>query len=431
MLQSALMPKLIQKTLPNGLRFYAMPLVGTSAVTTLVMYQVGSRYETNDIAGISHFLEHLMFKGTKKRPTPRFVSRELDNLGAEYNAFTSKDLTGYYIKSAAEHFDKGFNVLADMLLHSKFSADGIKRERHVIVEEMRMYRDNPLMHIEDLFEQVAFGKTHLGREIIGSEKTVLGTTRANIVKYWETYYHPRNMAVIVAGAVDPARAWKHVQTQFKHLDSRRRVPYLSCVFHQSEPQVALHHRGTEQSQLAMGFPAFSYTHPRLTILEVLHGILGSGMSSRLFETIREQKGLAYSIRTGITPYEDNGLFYVRAGLDPKKTLHAVESILKEFSRVKRELVTTEELRRAKQYLNGQLALELEESDAYAGWIARQALFMPDIESVDQYREKINSVTREQIRDVAREIMNPAKVNLALIGPFKNKALFEKAVKRFR
>jgi predicted Zn-dependent peptidase len=425
------MNKLFQQTLPNGMRFYGMPLPGTQAATIFTVFQVGSRYEHPSVAGISHFLEHMMFKGTKKRPNAKDVARELDGMGAEYNAFTSKDWTGYYIKSAKNHFDNAFEIMSDMLLHSKLETSQVKRERHVILEEIRMYHDNPLMHIEDLFESRVFGSTPLGRDIAGSKKSVLGMTRKNLVNYWDQYYHPRNMVVVIAGAVDVKKAFAHTKTHFSHLKSKRRVPYFSCKFHQLDPQVTLVKKKTEQTQIALGFPGLGYDHPRLPALEVLHGIMGSGMSSRLFEEIREQLGLAYTVRTGITSYEDIGAFYVRAGLDPSKTAKAISRIIKELNRVKSQLVTLEELQRAKQYLNGSLALELEESDSYASWIAKQALFLPKVETVEQLQAKIAKVTREDVRNVARELFIPAKINLAMIGPFSSERPFAKLLREMR
>ncbi|MDP2587503.1 MAG: pitrilysin family protein [bacterium] len=423
--------KLIQHTLPNGLRFYAVPEPSTSAVTLLVMYQVGSRYETDKVAGISHFLEHMFFKGTKRRPDARTITRELDSLGAEYNAFTSKDYTGYYIKTAAEHLTKSYDVLADMLLHSTFIPRDVKRERTVILEEMRMYRDNPLMYMGDLFESALFGKNALGREIIGFKDTILGMTSADLKRYYEMFYQPKNMVVAVAGNVKPNTALAMTKKYFASLKPARRLPFFSCSIMHKEPQVALMPKPTEQVQLCVGFPGYSYTHPRLTALEVLHGVLGSGMSSRLFEIIREQMGLAYNVKTGLESYEDFGAFYARAGTDPKKTMQALKHILKEFSRVKRELVSVEELKRAKSFLTGQLALQLEQSDDYAQLVAHQAFFKDKMETLKGIQDRINKVTRAELREAAREVMDPAKLTLALIGPFKDKRPFARVLRTFK
>ncbi|MFO0702670.1 MAG: pitrilysin family protein [Candidatus Andersenbacteria bacterium] len=270
-------PRVHTSTLKNGLRFYAVPIKGTQAATTFIVYQVGSRYEHDDVAGVSHFLEHMLFKGTKRRPKPSDISRELDGLGAEFNAFTSKDWTGYFVKSAAEHWARGFDVLADIVRHSVFAAASVKKERTVILEELRMYLDNPLMHIEDLFEQRVFGKTPLGRDIVGYRKTVLGMTRNDLVDYFARYYHARNMIVVVAGNVDVARAERAARAAFGTLPSKRRTPYLTCTVQQREPQLEILQRPTEQAQLALGF-RYCYDHPRLPALEVLHAIMGGGMS---------------------------------------------------------------------------------------------------------------------------------------------------------
>lgn len=423
--------RVVHHTLPNGLRLYVVPEPATSAVTLLSMFQVGSRYETDRIAGISHFLEHMVFKGTKKRADARHITRELDSLGAEYNAFTSKDHTGYYIKTAAEHLPRSFDVMGDMLLNSKFAAGQVKRERHVIVEEMRMYLDNPVMYIGDIFESALFGENALGREIIGFKHSVLGTTTADLKRYWDMFYHPSNMVVVVAGNVTPAKALTLTRKYFARMKPKKRLPFYTCSIAHREPQVRLLSKATEQAVFSLGFPAYEYSHPKLIQLMLLHGILGSGMSARLFEIIREQMGLAYTVKTGVTGFEDFGAFYARAGTDPKKAMHAIEQILKEFARIKRALVTSEELERAKSFQAGQLALELEQSDNYAAWIGQQALFMPKIETPEQVKAKIMAVTREQIRDVAREVMDPKRVTLAVIGPFRDKKPFAQLLRKVR
>ena len=250
-------------------------------------------------------------------------------------------------------------------------------------------------------------------------------------KYLAEFVGTFALVFIAAGAIEPKKVLEHVKKHFGHLKPRRRLPYFTCKFHQQDPQTELYPRKVEQAQLAVGFPGYQYNHPKLTTLEVLHGVLGAGPSSRLFEVIRENLGLAYTVRTNITSYEDTGAFYVRGGMDPKNVEKVLAQIIKEFVRIKERLITREELQRAKRYLNGALALELEESDAYASWVAKQALFLPRVETMADLHDRINAVTREQVREVAADVMDPRKINLALIGPYKSVKAFERLLRRMR
>ncbi|MFH1171144.1 MAG: pitrilysin family protein [bacterium] len=414
-----------KKILPNGLRVLLTPLKQTQAVTVLMLTKVGSRYETSAINGVSHFLEHMMFKGTAKRPTARDVSKELDGVGADYNAFTSKDSTGYYVKLASEHLDLALDIISDMLWNSKFAEEEIAKERGVIVEEINMYYDNPMMLLEDLFEGLLFGKHHpLGRQISGPKAIVASMQRSAIVNYFRRHYFPRNTVLSIAGNFSPQRALARSQAFFGH-GRRPQRPAVFQQFHpvQKTPRVLLHFRETEQVQLGLGFPALSYDHvdqPALTILAI---ILGGNMSSRLFTRVREREGLCYYIAASRNPYQETGTFLIRSGLDKKRIAPAIQIILEILDDVVRAGVTDEEVAAAKEFLVGKFTLGLEDSEEIADFFAKQELLMKRTLTPEQRIGAIRRVTTRDVRRVARAVLRRERLNLALIGPFRDSQLF--------
>lgn len=415
-------------TLKNGMRVIVSPLRDTKAVTVLVLVKVGSRYETRNINGVSHFVEHLMFKGTTKRPTALRITKELDGIGAEFNAFTSKDVTGYYIKAHVDKVDLLIDILSDMLQHSIFNPKEIERERGVIVEEINMYEDNPMMMMEDIFEQTVWGDQPLGWNIAGPKSVIKKVTRKQLVDYYRKYYVPKNMIVSVAGNVtddivdelaakfNTSRAGRGVFS-FKRLSAAQRTPHVMVKY-----------KDTEQVQLGLGFPAYPYGNKKLYALYLLTVILGGNMSSRLFMTIREKKGLCYFIRAGASPYEDTGVFMIQAGLDKSRIDEAILAILAELKKVRTQGVTAAELKKAKEYLKGKMILDLEASDSVATWLSRQLLFEGKIQTPAEQIARLDRVSTTEVYGVAREIMQQSKLNLALIGPMKDAAPFSRLLK---
>lgn len=429
------MPKeLYTKTrLPNGMRVILAPLSETQAVTVLVMTKVGSRYETATTSGVSHFLEHMMFKGTEKRPTAKEVTRELDRVGAEFNAFTSKDTTGYYIKLEHKNFGLALDIIADMLWHSKFLQEEIDRERGVIIEEINMYEDNPMMIVEDLLEELMYGATHpLGRLIAGTRQTITNMKRSAIVDYFTEHYVPRNMAICIAGNV-PATAKKQVAKLFGVNNVRRKLPPPHKPFHlrQSQPRVLVQYRETEQVQLGMGFAGLGYEHKDVPALSLLSIILGGNMSSRLFTSVREREGLAYFINASASSYQDTGSFVIRSGLDKTRIVPAVRLIVSELETVRMNGVSEEELTHAKDFLRGRLTLKLEDSEQIADFLIRQEVLLGEIKTPIERLAAINKVTREDIARVARNVIRPKHVNLVLLGPFKSAAPFQSVLRKWQ
>ncbi|MFZ6036314.1 MAG: M16 family metallopeptidase [Patescibacteria group bacterium] len=403
-------------TLNNGMRVIVSPLRDTKAVTVLIMVKVGSRYETRQINGVSHFVEHLMFKGTTKRPTALMITKELDGIGAEYNAFTSKDVTGYYIKAHVDTVDLLLDMLADMLQHSIFNQKEIERERGVIIEEINMYEDNPMMMMEDVFEQAMWGDHPLGWNIAGPKSVIQKVTRQQLLDYYHTYYVPANMIVTIAGNVQDA-----IVDRVAELFAPKRARTVSFPFRkiggvQDEPHVVTKQKETEQVQLGLGFPAYPHGDKRLYPLYLLNVVLGGNMSSRLFMSIREKKGLCYFIRTSVNPYQDTGAFMVQAGLDKRRINEAISAILAELKKVRQHGVTSAELKKAREFLKGKLILDLEASDQVAAWLGRQLLFDGKIKTPAEQIRLLERVNTTDLIRVAKDLFRPRRLNLALIGP---------------
>lgn len=411
-------------TLNNGTRVLFAPVAGTKAVTVLILFPVGSRHETKSINGSSHFLEHLFFKGTTNRPSTLEISKELDGVGADYNAFTAKDHTGYYVKVSADKLELALDILSDMLYHSLFDPKEIERERGVIVEEINMYEDNPMMLLDDVFEQLLFKGSTLGWQIAGPRSVIRTVTRRQLMDYKAKFYTPRNLLLTIAGRFVPSTAARLVKKYFGRARGAARATRFTR-FHRPQQRPAVHVRfkETEQVQLGLGFPAFSLFDRRLPALSVLATVLGGNMSSRLFINIRERLGLAYFIRTEASLYQDTGAFLVRAGLEKTRIKEAIRKIWDELRLVTRDGVTPEELARAQEYLKGKIILSLEDSEHIADWVGKQMLLKGGIETPEEKIKKLMAVTAAEVRQVARLLIRQERANLALIGPFRSSREF--------
>lgn len=418
------------KELGNNAKLILAPRKETDAVTLLVMFKVGSRFENSLNNGVSHFIEHLYFKGTKKRPNTDVLSQELDKVGAQFNAFTGKDYTGYYIKVAKQHIDLAFDILSDMLFNSKFEAKEINRERGVIIEEIRMYRDNPLMYIGDLLEQISFKGHELAREIAGPESVIKKISRKEIIKYKDEHYRADNMIVGVGGNYSPAKLNKLITKYFgKRFGKKQEYIINPYKGKQKEARVRVQYKPTAQTQLAMGFTGLGREDKNYITQLLLSTILGGNMSSRLFINVRERYGLAYSIRAGIDEHVDTGLFYIQAGLKKEKVALAYKLIVKELNKLKKELITEKELNKAKEYVKGKMILGLEDSFNYVYWLSRQMVDFNKARTIEQIQKDIDKVTSKQIHELAKQIFTQEKLNLAVIGPYKDSIYFNKLIKQ--
>ncbi len=407
--------------LKNKMKVLLVPQTDTRSATFMVMYPVGSRYESESLRGASHFVEHLMFKGTHKRKSTLILTREIDRLGAEYNAFTGKEYTAYYIKVDAEYSRIALDILSDMLNNSKFDPKEMEREKNVIVEELRMYRDNPLMNIDNLFEELMFQGSTLGRDIGGTDKHVLNFDRDEVMAYHDKYYTPRNATLVVAGKIDES-VKRSIEQYFDAYESGGTLKqnFKPSSFGPSahKDRLIIQEKVTDQVQMMLGWPAFARGDNRNYALGILNTILGGSMCSRLFIQVRERHGLAYSVRSGNETFSDAGYSFVRVGLDPKNLNKAIALIKSEIMKMLAKGVTDKELRDAKTHIRGSLTLSLEDSETQANWFARKAVLYDEISTPEEELQKLESVTKEDIQKVAKLIFDWNKTRVAIIGPVK-------------
>lgn len=405
-------------TYPNGLRLITVPMEDTKSVTVLILVATGSRYEMPKNNGISHFLEHLMFKGTTKRPKVTDIGLELDSIGAEYNAFTGKEYTGYYVKCAAEKIDTALDVISDIFQNSKFDAAEIEKEKGVIIEEINMYRDTPARYVGDLFEELLYGDQPLGWHITGPKEVVKKLTRDDFVNYFTTRYFDKNTVITVAGNVEPEQAKKKVEKYFANTRDNEPLKPARVREEQNRPSLKILNKKTDQTHFVLGFRAFDYFSEKEPVLNVMSLVLSAGFSSRLWSEFRDKRGLSYYVRASNSAYADTGYFEISAGVDNNRLIQALEVTLGECRKLAEELVAEKELKKVKDYARGKLAIGLETSDDLASFYADQELLKKEILTPEEKLAEIDRVTSENIQATAREIFLPEKLNLALIGPFK-------------
>ncbi|PIT93780.1 hypothetical protein COU00_02540 [Candidatus Falkowbacteria bacterium CG10_big_fil_rev_8_21_14_0_10_43_11] len=403
-----------KEVLKNGVRLLTVPMPSTQTFTILVMVATGSRHETRENNGISHFLEHMFFKGTKKRPTAFALATELDKVGGEFNAFTSKEYTGYYAKVGGEHAALAVDVIGDILLNSKFERAEIERERGVILEEINLYENNPVMHIEDIFESCLYGDTPAGWDTIGTKENVSRFRRKDFLRYWQGHYQGKNIAAGLAGRFS-ARDIKAVKEIFARVTGGEKNKLENFAVKQTAPRLKIKRQETKQANFSLGVPAYGYYHQDYEAAKLLGVILGGSMSSRLFIAVRERRGLAYQVHTDVEGYRDGGYLTTVVGTSPDKTEKAVKIILEEYKKVSREGVSAAELTKAKDFIKGKLALHLESSDELAGWYLKQEILDREVMAPEEYSQKISAVKLSDIKRVAGEIFQNNRLNLAVIG----------------
>ncbi len=405
--------------LKNGLRVITVPMRDNPTVTVLVLVETGSKYETKLKNGISHFLEHMCFKGTEKRPNAHAISAELDGLGSQYNAFTSQEYTGYYAKSDAKHFKQIFDVVSDIYLNSAFPEGEIEKEKGVIVEEINMYEDMPHRHVQDLFTALLYGDQPAGWNIAGTRENVRAMTRSDFVEYKNAHYVPKATTVIVAGSVKEKDIAKEVERVFGSIKNAPKSDKKPTKDAQSKPAVLVQHKATDQTHLVLGVRSFDVYDKRNSAVAVLATILGGGMSSRLFIKLREELGVAYYVRASNDASTDHGAFQISAGVTNARVREVLGEILSECAKLTNDLVPSSELEKAKEYLVGNMKLELESSDAWANFYGGQEVLRKKIEGPEEVEKRIRRVTAKDVQAVARELFRDKTLNLALIGPFQD------------
>lgn len=412
----------------NGLRIITVPRKDDLATTVLVLVEAGSKYETHDISGISHFLEHMCFKGTKKRPTAMDIAGELDGLGADYNAFTSQEYTGYYAKVEAHKLDQALDIVSDMYLNPVFDAKEIEKEKGVIIEEINMYDDLPQRKVNDYFMELLYGDQPAGWDIAGRKEVIRSATRDHFIEYRAKHYVPSATVVVVAGAFDENDIIKKIEIAFSGMQAGVKTDKLPVYEAQIEPRVLLKYKKADQTHCVIGCRAFGTHDPRKYALDVLSDILGGSMSSRLFQRVREELGAAYYVKASVDLYTDHGFLGVNMGIDQTKMVPVVEAVLEEMQRLAVELVPDTELARAKSHATGKLILGLESSDAFASYYGSQEILREPIVSAEELIKKINAVTAEEIQAVAKDIMKNEGLNMAVVGPVEDEGVLKKALR---
>lgn len=415
--------------LENGLRVISAPLKNTKAVSLLVLVGTGSRYEEKANNGIAHFLEHMFFKGTNKRPTTLDIARELDSVGASYNAFTGEEYTGFFIRAESSHFDLALDILSDMLFNSKFEEIEITKEKGVILEEINMIKDLPQAYVEYVAKELLWGDEPLGRMITGLPETVSKFNRETFTSFYENFYQPQKMIVAVAGNISDNILTK-IEKAFVFKDHQDIPSYEKANDEQTKPALKIEFKKTDQAHFILGFRALKFSDPRREILKVLNNVMGGAMSSRLFTEVREKRGLCYYISSDFEEYRDTGFWAASAGVDIKRIDEALKVILEEFSKIKSREILAEELKRAKENLKGRMYLGLEESLNVAQSLAEEEMFLGKIKDPDEIAKEIDKVSQEEIQNLAHDIMKPEKLNLAMVGPFEEKERFEKILDKY-
>jgi predicted Zn-dependent peptidase len=412
--------------LPGGAKLITVPMPERLSSSVVVMFGGGSRLEDDRLAGVSHFIEHLYFKGTQKRPTSKEIADAIEGVGGFINASTDKELTAYWTRVPSEYTDLGLDVLFDILSNSKLDPADIERERAVILEELKMYQDQPQDNVQNLFEELMWPGHPLGRDIAGTQKSVSGLSRDDILEYADAHYRLPNVVIGAAGALDEAAVLDSVR-------SRLTLPGELDGFDEAltpgpleRPHVMVRRQRTEQAHICLGVRAYSYLHPDRYAIDLLNTVLGEGMSSRLFLNIRERLGIAYDVHSFMQKHRDTGYIAVYLGVDPKKSVEAVNAVMQELKRLCDEEVIPDELARAKEFTKGRLRLELETTNGVSFWLTYQELLLGQIKTIDEELALVDAVSAEELKRVACDILS-GPIQMAVIGPFASDTRFRSAI----
>lgn len=415
-------------TLKNGLRIITVPMKNTQTVTAVVMVGAGSRYETEKEAGLSHFVEHMFFKGTKKRPSWMAISEELDAIGGEHNAFTSKDMTAYYAKVDCRHMKLALDITSDIYLNSLLDEKEIIKEKGAILQEINMYEDLPMRSVGDIFEKILYKPNSLGRDVLGYKKTVSSFCRQDLAGYIKKLYLANNTVVCIAGNFAEKKTTTLAKKYFSSMHKGRKSGFAKITENQKKPKLEVKFKKTDQTHLVVGNRAYNENHKDRFALALLSVILGGNASSRIFIEVREKRGLAYHVSTGVEAYEDCGYLATQAGVDHKNIEETIKIILGEYKKIASEKVSTKELQKAKDYIKGKSVMGLEASDEVAMFFVDQAAKKEKIMVPQEIFAKIDKVTADDILRVAKDIFKEKTLNLTVIGPHRDGKKLEKMLK---
>jgi len=403
--------------LDNGLRVLMVPVPGIQSVSAGVFVAVGSRYESDELGGASHFIEHMLFKGTARWPTARLLAEAIEGVGGLSNAYTDQELTVYYAKVAAAQAATAIEVLVDMARYPLFDEAEIEKERAVIGEELNMVYDAPDEWLEVLVDQLLWPNHPLGRNVAGTQQSLVGLNQARLTSFYRRHYHPQNMLIALAGAVEPDTLLPMLTDLLADWQPADSPTFPAAPASQNITAWHIENRSIEQGHLGLALPGLPRTHPNRYALNLLNAVLGDGMSSRLFQTIREEKGLAYAVDSSLTMLHDTGSLVIYAGVDPDRAVETVQTIQQELDRLCQEPISEAELRKTKEYVKGRLILGLEDSYSQAAWVAYQAIFKDSIKTPQDVLEAYEAVTATDLQVIAQQIFRPDYQKLAAVGPF--------------
>jgi predicted Zn-dependent peptidase len=406
------------ESMGNGLRVVTYEMPQMRSASCAIWIGAGARYETPEISGVSHFIEHILFKGTKKRKDNLRISQAIEGVGGSINGFTDKESTCYLVKVPASEFLLGIDVLADIVLDSLFQDESIERERGVIIEEIKMVRDRPDSWVHEMLEDLVWPDHPMGRSIAGTLDSITAMSKEAILNYFRAFYHPGNIVVSVAGNISQEEVNRVVTGLFQGREGREKKTFAQVDIGVQGPSVRVENRDTKQANIVLGFPGYSRLHPSRYALELLDVVLGQGMSSRLFQEVRVKRGLAYSVGSQYSPHQDTGLLRIYAGVDPERGEDTVEVILEQLAKIRETPITQDELRMAKDFYKGSLSLRLEDTLSLALRHGGHMVLSGKIIPVEEVLERIEAVTAEEIQSVAKDLLRKEKLSLAAVGPFE-------------
>lgn len=417
-----------KKVLKNGLRIIAVPIKGAPSVTVMSLIEAGSKYESKQNNGISHFLEHMCFKGTNKRPKAIDISREFDSMGAQNNAFTGQEVTGYWGKAHPKHTDKILDIISDMYLHPTLPAADLEIEKGVIVEEINMYEDLPQILVHEVFDELLYGNQPAGWSVAGTKENVRGFKRDDFVNYRKNHYVSGATAIVIAGDIDESDIFKKVEKAFAGMPDGKKTSKKKVLEKQNQPTVKTRFKETDQTHLVIGVRAFDMYDKKISALKVLSTILGNSMSSRLFQKMRTDLGICYYVRSAVSDLTDHGALVISAGVDSTRVEQGIKGILDEMIKIRDEKVPASELQKAKDYLIGNMYLGLESSDSLAQFYGFQEIFKQKIKTPKDIEKEIEKITASNVSRIAKEIITNKKLNLAIVGKYKDAERFKNILK---
>jgi predicted Zn-dependent peptidase len=412
-------------TLPNGVRVISAEMPHVRSVSAALFFGVGSRFESPEEAGMSHFIEHMLFKGSERYSTAQRISEAIEGIGGVFNGGTGKELTGYTAKVSSDHFVDALDVLVDMVMHPLLDPQELEKERRVIIEELNMYKDSPQEWVQVLIDETMWPDLPLGRDEAGTKESVERITRSQMREYLAAHYLPNNLVVSVAGKISHQHVVDEIEKRLKDWQPGEQPRWEPCYPPHNAPRVRLEYKRTEQANICLATPGVAHNDPGRYALALLNGVLADGMSSRLFQEIRERQGLAYDINSDIEGYYETGVLTIYAGVDPERTDATMRAILAELARLREEPVPEAELRRIKEYTKGRMVLRLEDTYQVASSLGGEEILRNHITEIDDAIAQVEAVTAEEMLQLAQRLFQEADLRLAIVGPLKDTKHFDR------